>query len=83
MDTPLSLHQVQALPATTTLMTAARALGIGRTKAYELAQDGQFPVRLIKIGKNYRVPAAELLHLLGASQGSTTFADPSPPATVT
>ncbi len=29
------------------LMTAARILGLGRTKAYELARHGEFPCRVI------------------------------------
>ncbi len=37
-------------------MNAARALGIGRTKAYQLAHDGQFPVRLMHPGLSYHVP---------------------------
>jgi hypothetical protein len=37
-------------------MTAARALGLGRTKAYDLARRQQFPCRVIGIGDTYRVP---------------------------
>ncbi|MCW2919342.1 MAG: hypothetical protein JWN52_7410 [Actinomycetia bacterium] len=50
-----------------------RALGLGRTKAYELAQHGQFPCRVIKIGDTHRIPTPELLRLLGA------LPDPGPP----
>jgi hypothetical protein len=46
-------------------MTAARALGLGRTKAYDLARRQQFPCRVIRIGDTYRVPTASLLELLG------------------
>ncbi|MDN5854667.1 MAG: helix-turn-helix domain-containing protein, partial [Actinomycetia bacterium] len=42
-------------------MTAARAFGIGRTKAYELARDGDFPCRVVRVGATYHVPTAELL----------------------
>ena len=45
-------------------MTTARTLGIGRTKAHELAKRGEFPCRVIKIGERYRVPFVALLHLL-------------------
>lgn len=45
------------LPPTLGLMTAARTLGLGRTKAYEFTQHGQLPCRIIKIGDTYRVPA--------------------------
>ena len=55
------------IPATVALMTAARTLGIGRTKAYELAKRGEFPCHVIKIGERYRVPLAALLRLLDPS----------------
>jgi hypothetical protein len=48
-------------------MTAARALGIGRTKAYQLAHTDQFPVRIIRIGTNYHIPTADLLRILGVT----------------
>jgi hypothetical protein len=55
------------LPSVVDLMTAARALGLGRTKAYELAQHGQFPCRIVRIGDLYKVPTADLLRLLGVT----------------
>jgi hypothetical protein len=61
----LTFEQLYSLPAVVDLMTAARALGIGRTKAYRLAHDGQFPVRLIRPGLSYHVPTADLLKVLG------------------
>jgi len=48
-------------------MTAARALNIARTKAYQLAQSGQFPVRIIRVGNACHVPTAELLKVLGVA----------------
>ncbi|MYU51302.1 MULTISPECIES: MerR family transcriptional regulator [Streptomyces] len=54
-----------ALPAAVDLLTAGRALSLGRSKAYELAQRGEFPVRLLRVGNSYRVPTADLLDLLG------------------
>lgn len=50
---------------TVSIEAAAIRLGIGRTKAYELARSGEFPCRLLKIGRLYRVPIAELERLLG------------------
>lgn len=61
----LSLADVQTLPAVVDVVTAGRALGLGRTKSYELARAGTFPCRLIRVGKTYLVPTADLLTLLG------------------
>jgi hypothetical protein len=61
----LTLDQIAGLPAVTDLVTAGRALGIGRTRAYELARAGQFPCPVIRAGTSWRVPTAGLLTLLG------------------
>jgi hypothetical protein len=61
---PLTLTEVKHLPAMVDLLTAARALDLGRTKAYELARRGQFPCRVLRFGDTYRVPTAALLELL-------------------
>ncbi|MGH3721278.1 MAG: DNA-binding protein [Pseudonocardiaceae bacterium] len=64
---PLTFDQLHALPTVVNLMTAARALGIGRTKAYQLAHTGQFPVRIIRVGTNYHIPTTDLLTVLGVT----------------
>ena len=61
----LTLAELLALPAVTDLVTAGKALGIGRSASYELARAGTFPCRVIRAGKSYRVPTAGLLTLLG------------------
>ena len=66
MMTTVSISQLRAT-ATVDLMTAAAALGLGRTKAYELAKRDEFPCRVIRIGDVYRIPTAGLLELLGVS----------------
>ena len=63
---PVTISQLRS-SATVDLMTAARALGLGRTKAYELARRDEFPCRVIRIGDNYRIPTPGLLELLGVS----------------
>ena len=60
-----SLAEVHALGSGTDIETAASVLSIGRTKAYELAKDGEFPVRLTRVGRRYLVPVAGILRLLG------------------
>jgi hypothetical protein len=64
---PLTFDQLRQLPAVVDLMTAAAALGIGRTKAYQLAATGAFPIRIIRVGRGYHVPTAELLKILGVT----------------
>lgn len=73
MKPGLSLADIDELPVVLDLVTAGRALGLGRTKSYQLAKTGQFPCRLIRAGKTYLVPTAELLTLLGLTpqRGST------------
>ncbi len=60
-------EDLDALPTVVSIMTAARALGLSRTYAYELAKRGDFPCRIIRIGTTYRVPTAELRKLLGVT----------------
>lgn len=61
-----SPQRIRALGATTTLEIAAEILGIGRSKGYELARDGEFPVEILRIGRRYIIPTAAILRLLGA-----------------
>ncbi|KAA9378955.1 helix-turn-helix domain-containing protein [Microbispora cellulosiformans] len=68
----ITLRDLQALPPTLDLMTAARILGIGRTKAYELAKKDQFPVRTIRISDLYRVSTPDLLRLLDGDAHTAT-----------
>jgi len=73
--------ELLALPATVDLVTAARALGIGRTTAYQLARSGEMPVKVLRLGTRYRVPSAALLELLGISSSQPAAAD-TPAASV-
>jgi Helix-turn-helix domain len=57
---------VRQLGLTTDVATAGAILGIGRTKAYDLAKNGEFPVTILRIGRRYLVPTKSLLALLGA-----------------
>lgn len=65
---PWSRDSVHALAATTDLLTAARILRIGRTKAYQLAKSGDFPVPAIRIGRRYVVAVAHIAELLGLDE---------------
>ncbi len=61
----MSRAELLTLPAVVDVTTAAWALGLGRSTAYDLARRGEFPCRILHIGSSYRVPTAELLRILG------------------
>ncbi|MGC4878529.1 helix-turn-helix transcriptional regulator [Micromonospora sp. DT43] len=69
------------LPAMIDLATAARALGVGRTKAYDLAKSNAFPCPVLRIGTSYRVRTADLLRLVGVDRQPTTVRDDRPEQT--
>jgi hypothetical protein len=45
-------------------VTAGEVLGLGRTKSFELARRGEFPVKVLRLGYRYVVPTAGLVRLL-------------------
>jgi len=59
--------EVSRLPVVVDLVTAARALGIGRTVAYQLVREGAWPTPVLRIGNQIKVPSAPLLALVGLS----------------
>lgn len=59
--------ELLALPATVDLCTAAKALGIGRTVAYQLARADELPVPVLRLGARYRIPTSALLKVLGVT----------------
>jgi hypothetical protein len=61
----LTGEELLGLPAVIDLDTANRALLIGRSTGYGLAKQGEYPVRVLKLGNAYRVVTADLLKLLG------------------
>ncbi|WP_206507815.1 hypothetical protein [Streptomyces chrestomyceticus] len=61
----MSREEILALPAAIDLDTGNRALGLGRSKGYELAKRGQYPCRVLRLGHAYRVVTADLVELLG------------------
>jgi predicted DNA-binding transcriptional regulator AlpA len=66
----LTRAELLELPASVPLWpTAGRAFGLGRSKTYELAQSGEFPVEVFRLGKAYRVASADILALLRVTAG--------------
>lgn len=62
---------VEDLPPTIDLLTAAGLLGVGRTAAYRLVREGRWPTPVVRAGRLIRVPTAPLL----AAIGLTTVAE--------
>ncbi|WUK64318.1 hypothetical protein OHA75_16640 [Streptomyces coelicoflavus] len=61
----MSREELLALPVAVDLDTGNRALGLGRSKGYELAKRGAYPCKVLRLGNAYRVVTADLLELLG------------------
>ncbi|MCX5342089.1 MULTISPECIES: hypothetical protein [Streptomyces] len=61
----MSREDLLALPVAIDLETSNRALGLGRSKGYELAKRGAYPCKVLRLGSAYRVVTADLLDLLG------------------
>lgn len=61
----MSREELLVLPVAVDLETGNRALGLGRSKGYELAKRGQYPCKVLRLGNAYRVVTADLLALLG------------------
>ncbi len=51
---------------TVSLAEAAQVLGIGRATAYALAKRGEFPTRVVALGRCRRVPTSDLRALAEA-----------------
>jgi hypothetical protein len=78
LRTRWSVERVRALGVTTDLVTAAAALGIGRTTAYTLARAGRFPVPVMKAGARYLVGVGHLLQAVGVESDRPAGLDPHP-----
>jgi hypothetical protein len=57
----MTREELLSLPVSVDVVTAARALLLGRTKAHELVRAGEFPVPVLRFGNSYRVRTSDLL----------------------
>jgi hypothetical protein len=78
-DSPSNIEDLQALGATTDVVTAGKFLGISRNTAYRLARRGAFPLPLIRVGAQYRVPTAALIAALGLQSSGPAATDSDAP----
>lgn len=62
-----TVDEVRRLGMATDVETAASILRIGRTTAYRLVGEGDFPVPVLRVGKRYVVAVENLLALLGVA----------------
>lgn len=67
----MTREELLNLPVAVDVPTAGRALGLSRTTAYRLAQQGQLPVPVLKLGRALRVTRASLLNALGVAENPT------------
>ena len=55
------------LPAVLDLVEAAALLGVGRTTAYRLVHDQQWPTPVLRLGRLIKIPTQPLLDLLAGT----------------
>jgi predicted DNA-binding transcriptional regulator AlpA len=64
MSAGLTMKQIRELPAAIDPATAAAALGMSRTWAFESLRRGDFPARALKVGGRWRVITSSVVELL-------------------
>lgn len=62
-----TLDEIRRWPATVDIPKANTALGLSRAHGYALAQRGEYPARVLKVGGRYRVVTASIVRLLSES----------------
>jgi hypothetical protein len=70
MAQSVKLDQIQSWPAAVDVPDAADALGISRAQAYVSVRRGDFPARVIKVGRRFKVVTADLVRLLGGAEAA-------------
>ncbi len=63
---PPTLTEIQGWPATVDVPTAGAVFGLSRSHSYDLVSRGEFPVRVIKVGRRYRVLTASIIGVLSS-----------------
>ncbi|MFB7496121.1 helix-turn-helix transcriptional regulator [Streptomyces sp. NPDC056161] len=64
----LTVRDLLDLPAVVDVETACRVLGISRSHGYNLARTGDFPCRVLRAGRSFRVVTADLRRILGIQE---------------
>ena len=69
MDRKITLEDIQQWPAVVGIPSASEACGFSKSLGYALAQRGEFPCRVIRVGNRYLVPTAGIIALLEGDGG--------------
>lgn len=65
---PWTREKITGLGMTCGVETAAQIIGIGRTVAYRMAREGEWPTPIRKVGGRYLVTVQGLLDYLDAAE---------------
>ncbi len=63
-------EELMELPPVVDVPTAGQILGVGRSCAYELVRNGQWPTPVLHLGRLIRIPTGPLIELVGAPQSA-------------
>lgn len=63
-EVTVTTEELTTLPVVVDLATAAEALGIGLSTAYELVRTDQWPTPILRLGRLIKIPTAALRCLL-------------------
>ena len=67
-----TIDDVLAWPVTVDVPTAGRCFGLGRDVSYDLVLAGNFPIAVLKFGKQLRVTRSAILAALGIPETAIT-----------
>jgi predicted DNA-binding transcriptional regulator AlpA len=60
--------ELLALPATLDVETAAKAIGVSRTQAYQLIRHNNWPTPVRRVGRLIKIPTEPILEFLGIAR---------------
>lgn len=63
------MEELRALGPTVSINQARALLNMGRKQAYERANAGTFPCKCFRVGRIFKVVAADLERILSAEEG--------------
>lgn len=64
-----TVDEIRTWGATVDVPAGCAVFGISDSHGYELIKRGEFPARVIKVGRRYRLVTASILAALGVDEG--------------